>query len=106
MPKDPWSPSLGSLAGVEQNFSSSCSHSSRPCENVTTHSFIQNASLLSASLRFSFACLRDSDAFIELMQTPGKFICPLISSTLMLPSISSDNQELTIHRTEGDYKGT
>jgi hypothetical protein len=24
----------------------------------------------------------------------------------MLPSISSDNQELTIHRTVGDYKST
>lgn len=106
MPRDPHSPSLDSLARVKHNFTSSCSSSSRPCENVTTHSFIQNASLLSASLRFQFACLWDSDAFIKLMQTPGKFICPLISSTLMLPSISSDNQELTIHRTVGDYKST
>lgn len=92
-----------SLARVEWNFTSSCSSSSRPCENVTSHSFIQNAS---CSVLISLCCLRDSDALIELMHTPGKFICPLISSMLMLPSISSDNQELTIHRTVGDCKST
>lgn len=94
---------LDSLARVEWIFTSSCSNSSWPCENVTSHSFIQNAS---CSVLISLGCLRDSDAFIELMHTPGKFICPLISSMLMLPSISSDNQELTIHRTVGDYKST
>lgn len=92
-----------SLARVEWNFTSSCSSSSRPCENVTSHSFIQKAS---CSALISLCRLRDSDAFIELMHTPGKFICPLISSMLMLPSISPDNQELTIHRTVGDYKST
>lgn len=93
-----WQPGQGG-----KNFTSSCSSSSRPCENVTSHSFIQNAS---CSVLVSFCCLRDSDALIELMHTPGKFICPLISSMLMLPSISSDNQELTIHRTVGDCKST
>lgn len=91
---------------IEQNSTSRCNSSSQPCVNVTSHSVIQNASLFSASLGFLFACLWDSEAFIELMQTPGKFICPLISSMLMLPSISSDNQGLTLHRTVGDLKNT